>query len=71
MRCKLTISIDENLLKELEETRTTKANHPRVTDDKSHFAEKILTIGLNAYKQKQKFFDTINLNNIDMSKINY
>lgn len=71
MRCKLTISIDESLIKELEETRTTKTNHPRVIDDKSHFIEKLLVIGMNAYKQKQRFFDTVNLNNIDLSKINY
>jgi hypothetical protein len=71
MRCKLTVSIDESVVEELENTRTTKTEHPRVVDDKSHFIEKILVIGLSAYKQKQKFFDTVNLNNIDLSKINF
>jgi len=71
MRCKLTVSIDEELIKELENIRIQKTEHPKVTDDKSHFVEKILTIGLHSYKQKQKFFDTINLNSVNLSKINY
>ena len=71
MRQKLTVSLDENLIKDIETTRTEKTSHPKVIDDKSHFVEKILTIGLHSYRQKQKFFDTVNLNNIDLSKINY
>ena len=71
MREKLTVSLDDKLIKELEETRTKETEHPRVIDDKSHFIEKLLTIGLASYKQKQKFFDTINLNNVDLSKINF
>lgn len=71
MREKMTISIDEALIKEIEDTRIKKTQHPRVIDDKSHFTEKIIVIGLHAYKQKQNFFDTINMNNVDLSKINY
>ena len=67
----MTVSVDESLIKELEETRTKKTEHPRTVDDKSHFVEKIIIIGLHSYKQKQNFFDTINLNNVDLSKINY
>ena len=71
MRCKLTVSLDKKLIDKLEETRNMETKHPRITDDKSHFTEKILTIGLSAYIKKQKFFDTINLNNVDLSKINF
>ena len=71
VREKLTVTLDENLIKEIEKTRTEKTDHPKVIDDKSHFVEKLLTIGLHAYKQKQTFFDTINLNNVDLSKVNY
>lgn len=71
MRCKITVSIDESLIKEIETTRTAKTQHPKTTDDKSHFIEKLILIGLHSYKQKQHFFDTINMNNVDLSKINY
>jgi len=70
-REKITISIESDLIKQIEETRIEKKQHPRVIDDKSHFIEKLLTIGLHAYKKKQVFFDTVNLNNIDLSMVNY
>jgi len=70
-RDRLTISINKELIKDIEETRNNKTEHIRVSDNKSQFVEKILIIGLNAYKKKQKFFDTVNLNNIDLSKLNF
>jgi hypothetical protein len=70
-REKMTVSLDKDIIKSIEEIRTMKTQHPRVIDDKSHFVEKLLTIGLHAYKKKMHFFDTINLNNIDLSKVNY
>lgn len=71
MRCKLTVSIEEELIKEIEETRNKKTEHSRVTEDKSHFIEKLLEIGLRKYIEKQRFFDTLDLNNIDLSKVNF
>jgi predicted transcriptional regulator len=71
MREKLTVSIDEELIKDIEQTRTVKTQYAKTTQDKSHFIETLLLIGLHSYRQKQKFFDTINLQNIDLSKINF
>ena len=71
MREKVTVTLDENTIKQMEETRTKQTEHPRTIDNKSVFYEKILTIGLHSYKQKQRFFDTVNLNNVDLSKVNY
>jgi hypothetical protein len=71
MRKKLTVSLDEDLIKELERIRTTKESYEKTILDKSHFTETILTIGLTKYKQQKQFFDKINLHNIDLSKINF
>lgn len=71
VRVKMTVSIDKELIDDIETTRKAKTKHPRVIDDKSHFVEKLLTIGLHAYRKKQTFFDTIKLNNLDLSRINY
>ena len=71
IRQKLTVSLNSEIIKDIEEVRLEKTDFPRVIDDKSHFIEKLLTIGLHAYKKKQKFFDTINLNNIDLTKVKY
>ena len=71
MREKVTVTLDEELIRQIEETRTKTTEHPRTTDNKSHFYEKILIVGLHSYKQKQRFFDTVNLNNVDLSKVNY
>lgn len=39
--------------------------------DKSHFIENIIIIGLKRYNKDQEFFERMKLNNIDLSKINF
>ena len=68
---KLTVSIYKETIQHIEQARLSKTSYPKKTDNKSEFVEKLIIIGLHAYEQKQKFFDTINFNNVDLSKINY
>ena len=55
MREKVTVTIEDETIKQIEEIRTESTNHPRKVDNKSHFYEKLLIIGMHSYKQKQKF----------------
>ncbi len=71
MRKRVTITIEETLLDDIEHFRTKKTDFPRIIDDRSHFVEKLLIIGLHAYKDKQSFFEQININNIDLSQIKF
>jgi hypothetical protein len=68
---KMTVSLYKETIEDIEKSRLEKTLYPRKTDNKSEFVEKLLIIGLHAYKQKQNFFDTINFNSVDLSKINY
>ena len=71
MREKLTVSLDTELIKKIEDIRTKKTTHARTIDDKSHFIEKLLIIGLEKYSQSQHIFDRLNLNNVDITKLNF
>jgi len=65
------ISVDEGIIKELEELRAKKKQFTLGEEDKSHFTERIIKIGLIEYKKKQDFFDRLDLHNVDLSKINF